>query len=120
MTVDQPRARTVDELAAALNGLLDALADRVAERVATQLAEPRNDLDRWLTTSEAAERLGMHRDTLLKLATGGVIPSEQDGPGCKRYYRPSALDHWRESRGQRSLGTARRASTRLPRIGKTA
>ena len=37
----------------------------------------------------------MHRDTLRKLAAERAIPSEQDGPGCKLYFRRSDLDAWR-------------------------
>jgi len=55
--------------------------------------------DRWLDLRAAAAYLGMHRDTLRKLAAAGAISSEQDGPGCKRYFRKSVLDAWRESGG---------------------
>jgi excisionase family DNA binding protein len=55
--------------------------------------------DRWIDSHAAAAYLGMHRDTLRKLAATGVIPSEQASPGCKRYFRISALDQWRESGG---------------------
>ena len=52
-------------------------------------AEP---IDPWYGSAEAAQYLGMNRDTLRKLATAGAIPSEQDAPGCKRYFRRSDLD----------------------------
>jgi excisionase family DNA binding protein len=101
--------------------LLDALADRVAHRVMLQLVQPREgEEDRWLTTREAAQHLGMHPDTLRKLASAGTIPSEQDAPGCARHFRLSELDRWRESGGSRRPSDGPVASTRLPRIEKTA
>jgi hypothetical protein len=104
-----------------LNDLLDAVADRLAERLAPRLSAPGDGItDRWLTTRDAARHVGMHPDNLGKLAAAGVIPSEQDRPGCARYYRLSALDHWRESGGPRTSGIEPGASTRLPRIGKAA
>jgi hypothetical protein len=96
---------------------LDAVADRIAERVAIQLAKP-HDLNRWLTTREAAQHLGMHPDSLRKLAAARAIPSEQDAPGCARYFLLSELDRWRESGGPRRPGADSVAPTRLPRIGK--
>jgi excisionase family DNA binding protein len=105
----------------ALGDLLDAVADRLAERIAPQLAAPGDRLtDRWLTTREAAQHLGMHPDNLRKLAAAREIPSEQDAPGCVHHFRLSDLDRWRESGGPRRQGIARGASTRLPRIGKAA
>ncbi len=50
-------------------------------------------------TSPAAERLGIHPDTLRKRAKAGLVPFEQDGPGCRMYFRPSDLDAWRHSGG---------------------
>jgi len=100
--------------------LLDALADRVAERVSSRLSEQRNDLDRWLTTREAAEYLAMHPDTLRKLAAARTISSVQDGPGCVRHFRLSDLDTWRESGGRSHHAVKPTASTRLPRIGRGA
>jgi hypothetical protein len=109
----------------ALTGLdagtvLDALADQIAERVAARLAEPRDSPERWLTTGEAAEHLRMHPDNLRKLAAARVIQSEQEAPRCARRFRLSELDRWRESGGHRRPNVAAVASTRLPRIGKSA
>jgi excisionase family DNA binding protein len=50
--------------------------------------------------------LGIHRDTLRKLAAEKAIPSEQDGPNCKLYFRRSDLDAWRLAGGRpRHLAT---------------
>jgi hypothetical protein len=65
---------------------LDAVADRIAQRIAIQLTKPQDDLDRWLTTREAAKHLGMHPDSLRKLATARAIPSEQEAPGCAWHF----------------------------------
>ena len=90
---DQP-----DEL---LDAFADHLADRIADRVVTRMreGEPNRADDEWLDTLHAAEHLGVHRDTLRKLAAAGLIPSEQDAPGCKRYFRRSGLDEWRARGG---------------------
>jgi excisionase family DNA binding protein len=90
--------------------LLDELACRLAPRLVEPMArrvvellrerDPADPVDPWLDGSEAADYLGVSRDRLRKFAAAGAIPSEQDGPGCKRYFRRSALDRWRESGGQ--------------------
>lgn len=81
------------------DALLDALADRIAVRVAARLAPttagPAGAEDPWLDTAAAAEHVGMHRDTLRKLAAQGRIPYEQEAPGCKLYFRRSDLDRLR-------------------------
>jgi excisionase family DNA binding protein len=80
---------------------LDRLADVLAERVVARL-DGRLDgspADRWLDTGAAAEYLGVHRDTLRRLAAERRIPSEQEGPNCRRYFRVADLDRWRH--GQR-------------------
>jgi excisionase family DNA binding protein len=45
----------------------------------------------------AAAYLGVHRDTLRKLAAERAVPVHQDAPGCKLYFRRDELDHWRRS-----------------------
>ncbi len=100
--------------------LLDALADRVADRVLSGLAQPSERIeDRWLTTRDAAQHLGMHPDTLRKLAAARRIPHEQEAPGCALHFQRSALDRWREAGGHSSDAKSG-ASTRLPRIGRAA
>jgi excisionase family DNA binding protein len=56
--------------------------------------------DRWMDSRDAAAYLGVHRDTLRKLAAAGSIRSMQDGPACKHYFSKAALDRWRESGGR--------------------
>jgi excisionase family DNA binding protein len=46
---------------------------------------------------EAAAYLGIHRDTLRKLAAQRSIPVHQDGPRRKLYFRRDELDEWRRS-----------------------
>jgi excisionase family DNA binding protein len=75
---------------------MDLVADRIATKVIARIAvEADARGDRWLDSKAAAEYLGIHRDTLRKLAAAGVIKSEQEGPGCKRYFRAGELDQWR-------------------------
>lgn len=86
--------------------LLDLLVDRVAAAVAERLGESANE-DEWFDSRHAAGYLGVHRDTLRKLAAERAIPSDQDGPGCKLYFRRSDLDVWRRSGGRpRHVGLA--------------
>lgn len=72
------------------------LADLIAERLSARLAEPMGVAsDEWLDTRRAAEYLGVHRDTMRRLAAERAIPSEQEGAGCKLYFRRADLDAWR-------------------------
>lgn len=87
-----------------IDALIDQLAQRVAERLATtgaslQTSEP-NGQDEWFDSRHAADYLGVHRDRLRKLAAERAIPSEQDGPGCKLYFRRADLDTWRRAGGR--------------------
>lgn len=86
--------------------LIDQLVDRLAAAVAERLARHNSKTDEWFDSRHAAEYLGLHRDTLRKLAAERTIPSEQDGPGCKLYFRRSDLDTWRRGGGRpRHLAT---------------
>jgi excisionase family DNA binding protein len=86
------------------DGVIDDLIGHVAERIAAAVvaqiatAAPGNQ-DEWLDSRRAAKYLGVHRDTLRKLAAERAIPAEQDGPGCKLYFRRADLDKWRRQRG---------------------
>jgi excisionase family DNA binding protein len=66
---------------------------------------PNDDPGEWLDSRSAAEYLGVHRDTLRKLASERAIPVHQDGRGCKLFFRRSDLDEWRE-RGGRGMHLA--------------
>jgi excisionase family DNA binding protein len=94
--------------------LVDMLAERVAARVQARLAVRSPEESPWLTTREAAEHLGIHPDTLRRLAAERTIPSEQDGPGCSLHFRRSELDAWRESGGTRRRAMRSQASRRFP------
>lgn len=79
-----------------LEDLLAQLADLVADRVAMRLVGPRlSPQDEWLDTRRAADYLGIHRDSLRRLAAERAIPTEQAGAGCKLYFKRSDLDAWR-------------------------
>ena len=86
---------TTGERAPLVDQLLGQLADLVAERLVTRLATPAGLADEWLDTRDAADHLGVHRDTIRRLAAERAVPSEQEGPGCKLYFRRSDLDAWR-------------------------
>jgi excisionase family DNA binding protein len=80
--------------------LLDRLADRIAVMLAERLGAPDAQEVEWFDSRRAAEYLGIHRDTLRKLAAERTIPSEQDGARCKLYFRRADLDAWRRSGGR--------------------
>ena len=113
-------SRRERELHDVLDELVDLLAERMAERVQARLAMRAPEESLWLTTREAAEHLGMHPDTLRRLAAERTIPSEQDGPRCTLHFRRSELDAWRESGGPRRRAIPSQASRRLPARAKAA
>jgi excisionase family DNA binding protein len=78
-----------------VGGILDEFVELLAERVAQRLGASTNADDEWLDSRGAADHLGVHRDTLRRLAAEQAIPSEQDGPGCKLFFRRRDLDAWR-------------------------
>ena len=86
-----------------VSSLMDEFIAQLAERVALRITAEAGSADNaaeWLDSRHAAEYLGVHRDTLRKLAAERSIPSEQEGPGCKLYFRRSDLDAWRQSGGR--------------------
>lgn len=83
-----------------LEQLLDHITDRLAAVITDRLVLSDNRPDEWFDSRHAAAYLGVHRDTLRKLAAERAIPSEQDGPGCKLYFRRSDLDAWRSGGGR--------------------
>jgi excisionase family DNA binding protein len=93
---------------AVFDELLGHLADLVAERLAVRLVPDMPTADEWLDTRGAAEYLGVHRDTVRRLAAERAVPSEQEGAGCKIYFRRRDLDTWRCSGKRPNQVAARR------------
>lgn len=91
--------------------LLDELLGRLADLVAVRLTERAGtsfpETDEWMDARGAAAYLGMHRDTLRKLAAQRAIPVHQDGPRCKLHFRRDELDGWRRSAPTRALRVVR-------------
>lgn len=80
-----------------IGGILEQFIEVLADRVAERLQGPVVGDDDWLDTRAAAAHLGVHRDTIRRLAAERAIPSEQEGPGCKLFFRRTDLDAWRRS-----------------------
>jgi hypothetical protein len=55
--------------------------------------------DDWLDAKRAAAHIGVTVNALHKLTAARSIPFEQDGPGCKCWFRRSDLDQWRRGGG---------------------
>jgi excisionase family DNA binding protein len=87
-----------------VDGLLARLADLIVDRLMERTASAASESgDEWMDARAAAAYLGIHRDTLRKLAAERAVPVNQDGPGCKLYFRRDELDEWRRtSRAGRS------------------
>ena len=84
-----------------VDALAEAVADRVAELIGTPPATERDRTEpTWLDAHRAADHLGLHVDTVRRLAARREIPFEQDGPGCRLWFKRDELDAWR-SRGGR-------------------
>jgi excisionase family DNA binding protein len=83
---------------ALIDQILGRLADLVVDRLMERTGTPGSDhATAWLDARSAAQYLGLHRDTLRKLAAQRAIHTHQDGPGCKLYFRRDELDEWRRS-----------------------
>jgi hypothetical protein len=74
---------------------LAELAARLAPYLPTTMPA---DGDRWMATAEASAYLGITTTALHKLTAARAIPFEQEGPGCKCYFRRGDLDAWRSRR----------------------
>jgi hypothetical protein len=55
-----------------------------------------------MDSKAAAAYLGISIHALHKLTAAREIPFEQDGPGCKCWFRRSQLDRWRRGEGSAS------------------
>jgi excisionase family DNA binding protein len=86
-----PNSALIDQL---LGRLADLIVDRLMVRSG---AETEQRPGEWMDARAAAVYLGVHRDTLRKLAAERAVPVHQDGPGCKLYFRRDELDDWRRS-----------------------
>ncbi|MGO9972461.1 MAG: helix-turn-helix domain-containing protein [Solirubrobacteraceae bacterium] len=103
--MDVSKPCLLDVLASEVASLGDSELDCYAEKLAplvdhirarSETIEPRVTVpDRWLDSRQAAEYLGLSRNALHRLTASRKIPFEQDGPGCKCWFRVSALDAWR-------------------------
>ena len=88
----------VESETALLDLVLGRLADLVADRLlASNAAAQEPQVGDWMDAHEASAYLGVHRDTLRKLAAQRSIPVHQDGPRCKLYFSRGELDDWRRS-----------------------
>ncbi|WP_354554962.1 helix-turn-helix domain-containing protein [Frigoribacterium sp. PvP120] len=89
-------------MAAALEAFIrDEVARQVGEQLALHVnaieppAQPANPDDvRWLTTREAAVRVGRHEDTVRKACQTGELFAKQRGKHARWAIRPSSLDAW--------------------------
>jgi len=102
--------RTGDSRDALIDQILGRLADLVVDRLMERThAQSGDHASAWLDACGAAEYLGVHRDTLRKLAAQRAIPTHQDGPGCKLYFRRDELDEWRRTARPMRAAAALRA-----------
>jgi excisionase family DNA binding protein len=80
-----------------LDGLEEFVRSIVKEEVA---ALTERESDRWLTSDEAAEYLGIARSTLHDLVCDGRLPRHGE-KGHRLRFRQSELDAYLDSRGRR-------------------
>ena len=98
---DTLAAAIVDQLAGLDDDALAPLAARLGPLLEARFGRSHGaaaDADRWMTTVETADYLGMSANALHKLTAARAIPFSQDGPGCRCYFKRSDLDRWRETR----------------------
>jgi hypothetical protein len=84
LTVDVPRE------------VVETIACRVLELMREERQEPS---DGWLDAAGAARYLGIPKTALHKLTAARAIPFEQEGAGCKLYFKRLDLDAWRRQGG---------------------
>lgn len=48
----------------------------------------------WFTTTQAAEYVGVHRETILRAVAANALKSSQAGPNGWRRYHRDWLDGW--------------------------
>lgn len=76
---------------------LDALADLLAPKLEARLKPAQSVEDGWLDAKRAAAYVGLSVNALHKLTAERAIPFEQEGPGCKMWFKRSELDGWRRT-----------------------
>jgi excisionase family DNA binding protein len=89
-TVRTGIAAAPNEAGTLIDAVIDRLADHLVTAVLARLGPDEDHKDEWLDSREAAEYLGFHRDTVRRLAAAHAIPAEQDGRGCRLFFRRSA------------------------------
>ena len=103
---------------ALVESLDDVALQRLAERLLPYIdRRTRASEDRWLSAKDAAAHLGLSVHALHKLSAAREVPFEQDGPGCKLWFRRSDLDRWRQRGGP---APRKSASTPLPQRSRAA
>jgi hypothetical protein len=60
----------------------------------------------WLDTKRAAAYLGLSVNALHKLTAECAIPFQQEGQGCKAWFKRTELGSWREAGGSRAANCA--------------
>lgn len=96
----------------AVEAFAERLAPRVATHVAALLLAAKTQPDGWLDSKGAAAYLGISKAALHRHTAERTIPFEQDGPGCKLFFKRSKLDVWR--RGERTPNGNLRAAKSQP------
>jgi len=84
---------------------LDALADLLVPKLERRLKPAAVAEDGWLDAKRAAAYVGLSMNALHKLTAERAIPFEQEGPGCKMWFKRSELDAWREAGGARATAS---------------
>jgi excisionase family DNA binding protein len=91
---------------------LEVLVERLGPRLRELLGPPLDarDEDRWLSTAEAANYLGLTTNAIHKHTAARSIPFEQDAAGGKCWFLRSELDAWRRSGGRFHRASTTRTS----------
>lgn len=103
MSTTSPLARAILDALRSDREACAELAELLAPHVWKRMEAPATVQDGWLDTKRAAEYLGITTNGLHKLTASRLIPFEQNGPGCRCWFRRSELDAWREAGGTRAI-----------------
>lgn len=83
----------------------DVALDELRALISVEAPSP-PEADAWMTAREAAGYLGFASvHPLHKLTAARAIPFEQDGPGCRLFFKRSDLDGWRRTGGAGSVAS---------------